>query len=175
MVRVFKDRRDAGVQLARALHPYAEAPDAVVLAHAKNSVPVAYEVATRLALPLDLYGAELDDMTPNVDVDNKVVLLVDDGDTARELPRAIEALRVEGAASVIAAVAVASPPIWALLLAAADHVACVLTPQHLFSIEAWYADLAEPSDSEVRQLLVTATQNLLLLRRSNFLTRNVDT
>lgn len=175
MVRVFRDRRDAGAQLARVLHPYAEAHDAVVLAHSPNSVPVAYEVATRLALPLDVYAAELADCSPNVDVDNKVVLLVDDGDTARDMPRAIETLRVEGASRVIAAVAVASPPVWALLLAAADHVACVLTPQHLFSIEAWYADLTEPSEAEVRQLLVTATQNLSLLRRSNFLTRNVDT
>jgi predicted phosphoribosyltransferase len=136
---------------------------------------VAYEVATRLALPLDLFGAELDDASPNLDVENKTVLLVDDGDAARELPRTIEALRVEGATRVIVAVGVASPPIWSLLLAAADHVACLLTPQHIFSIEAWYADLAEPSEAEVRQLLVTATQNLLLLRRSNFLTRNVDT
>src|SRR6185369_7799869 len=110
MIRVFKDRRDAGTQLARALHPYAEAADVVVLSHTKNSVPVAYEVATRLALPLDLFGAELDDSSPHLDVENKTVLLVDDGDATRELPRTIEALRLEGATRVIVAVAVASPP-----------------------------------------------------------------
>lgn len=175
MTRVFKDRYDAGTQLARILHAYAEAPDVVVLAHNRSSVPVAYEVATRLGLPLDVYGDDDLESTPNLDLDGKTVLLVDDGAAARQLPRAIEVLRVEGARQVVAAVAVASPHVWSLVHAAADFVFCGLTPQHLFAIEAWYADLREPSDDEIRQLLVTATQNLLLLRRSNFLTRAVDT
>jgi predicted phosphoribosyltransferase len=62
-----------------------------------------------------------------------------------------------------------------MLHAAADHTAVVLTPQHLYSIEAWYADLTEPTDEDIRALLVAAAQNLLLLRRSKFLTGGVDT
>jgi putative phosphoribosyl transferase len=190
MLRVFKDRHDAGAQLARALHRYAEANEAVVIAHGRTSVPVAYEVATRLGLALDLLdtpprelarGTQVEvwpseePLSRDVDVTDRIVLLVDDGDNAREMPIAIEELRSRGAANVVAASAVASPHVYAMLHAAADHVEVVLTPQHLYSIEAWYADLAEPSDDDIRQLLVAAAQNLLLLRRSNFLTRGVDT
>src|SRR5688500_3485105 len=115
MIRVFRDRHDAGAQLARALHRYAEAADAVVLAHTASSVPVAYEVATRLALPLDVIahgevgahatlpfdqivreGADENIFASReltIDVADKIVLLIDDGDTARTMPLEIERLR----------------------------------------------------------------------------------
>jgi len=190
MMRVFKDRHDAGAQLAHALQGYAEAADVVVLAHTWTSVPVAYEVAMRLALPLEVLAeparptfargtrvercpVEPDDRSP-IDVADKIVLLVDDGDTVRHMAPAIEKLRARGATTVVAASAVAAPHVYAMLHAAADHVAIVLTPQHLYSIEAWYADLAEPSDADIQDLLVAAAQNLLLLRRSNYLPSRVD-
>lgn len=50
----FQDRRDAGRQLAAALHQYRGAADAVVLALPRGGVPVAAEVAAALGLPLDL-------------------------------------------------------------------------------------------------------------------------
>jgi len=189
MLRVFRDRHDAGAQLARALHHYSEAADAVVIAHTRSSVPVAYEVATRLALPLDLIehaepgclarGSQHDianiDALDELDIRDKTVLLVDDGDAGREMELAIERLRELGAASIVAGVGVASPAVYEMLHAAADHIACVLTPQRLFSIEAWYADLAEPSEEDIRQLLMAAAQNLVALRRSNSLSRTIDT
>ena len=189
MMRVFKDRHDAGAQLARTLHQYADAADVVVLAHTRTSVPVAYEVAMRLALPLEMLaepprptfarGTRVErcptaDDRPAIHVADKTVLLVDDGDTARHMAPAIEKLRALGATSVVAASAVAAPHVYATLHAAADHIAIVLTPQHLYSIEAWYADLSEPSDDDIRDLLVAAAQNLLMLRRSNLLPAHVD-
>ena len=49
----FRDRRDAGVRLAAALARYkAESP--VILALPRGGVPVAAEIATALAAPLDL-------------------------------------------------------------------------------------------------------------------------
>ncbi|MBK8082528.1 MAG: phosphoribosyltransferase [Devosia sp.] len=50
---VFRDRVDAGRQLAEALLPLA-AEHPVVLALPRGGVPVAFEVARRLAAPLDL-------------------------------------------------------------------------------------------------------------------------
>jgi len=50
----FHDRIDAGRQLAQALHAYKNKPDAIVLALPRGGVPVAYEIAHALHLPLDL-------------------------------------------------------------------------------------------------------------------------
>jgi predicted phosphoribosyltransferase len=50
----FRDRRDAGRVLARLLEHYRDRDDAVVLALPRGGVPVGYEVATALHLPLDV-------------------------------------------------------------------------------------------------------------------------
>src|SRR5579871_3957614 len=52
---LFADRADAGRRLADALGEYANDPNAVVLALPRGGVPVGYEVARRLDVPLDLY------------------------------------------------------------------------------------------------------------------------
>src|SRR5438270_77888 len=51
----YQDRRHAGRVLAAALREYAGRPDVIVLALPRGGVPVAYEVATRLGLPLDVF------------------------------------------------------------------------------------------------------------------------
>jgi predicted phosphoribosyltransferase len=50
----FRDRTDAGRQLARKLDRYANRTDVLVLALPRGGVPVAYEVARHLLAPLDL-------------------------------------------------------------------------------------------------------------------------
>ena len=50
----YRDRRAAGVQLARRLRGYAGRADVVVLGMVRGGVPVAVVVADRLALPLDV-------------------------------------------------------------------------------------------------------------------------
>src|SRR5262245_55978870 len=52
---LFRDRRDAGRQLAAALSAYAGRPDLLVLALPRGGVPVAYEVTTALGVPLDVF------------------------------------------------------------------------------------------------------------------------
>jgi predicted phosphoribosyltransferase len=55
MERAFRDRVDAGEQLAHSLGGYANRDDVIVLALPRGGVPVGYEVATRLHLPLDVF------------------------------------------------------------------------------------------------------------------------
>lgn len=52
---LFKDRVDAGRQLARQLSRYADEPNVVVLALPRGGVPVGYEVARALHAPLDVF------------------------------------------------------------------------------------------------------------------------
>lgn len=52
--RPFRDRYDAGKRLAARLVDYRNRPDAVVMAIPRGGVPVGYEVAKALAIPLDV-------------------------------------------------------------------------------------------------------------------------
>jgi predicted phosphoribosyltransferase len=52
---LFRDRRDAGRYLAGKLRKYAARPDVRVLALPRGGVPVAYEVARALGVPLDIF------------------------------------------------------------------------------------------------------------------------
>lgn len=53
-MHVFTDRQDAGRQLAQRFDRYSGDPDAIVLALPRGGVPVAYEIAARIAAPLDV-------------------------------------------------------------------------------------------------------------------------
>ncbi|HTY84730.1 MAG TPA: phosphoribosyltransferase family protein [Silvibacterium sp.] len=52
---IFIDREDAGRQLANQLRAYANSADAVVLGIPRGGVPVAFEIAHALHLPLDIF------------------------------------------------------------------------------------------------------------------------
>ena len=51
----FKDRRDAGKKLGQKLSAYFERPNGLILALPRGGVPVAYEVALALNIPLDIF------------------------------------------------------------------------------------------------------------------------
>jgi erythromycin esterase-like protein/predicted phosphoribosyltransferase len=53
--RLFRDRREAGRVLARLLDRYRGRPDVIVLGLPRGGVPVAYDVATALGAPLDVF------------------------------------------------------------------------------------------------------------------------
>ena len=55
MVAIFQNRMDAGRLLARKLTAYANRPDVLVLGLPRGGVPVAFEVAKALNLPLDVF------------------------------------------------------------------------------------------------------------------------
>ena len=54
--QIFQDRADAGRQLAEELLSYAGRDDVIVLGLPRGGVPVAFEVAQRLGLPLDVFA-----------------------------------------------------------------------------------------------------------------------
>ena len=55
MRTTFRDRMEAGQLLAEQLCEYERRADAIVLALPRGGVPVAYEIATKLGLPLDVF------------------------------------------------------------------------------------------------------------------------
>src|SRR5271154_2488319 len=55
MSMIFRDREDAGIQLAARLSHYAGNPNVVVLGLPRGGVPVAYQVALSLRAPLDVF------------------------------------------------------------------------------------------------------------------------
>jgi predicted phosphoribosyltransferase len=55
MQTTFRDRTEAGRLLAERLQKYARQSDAIILALPRGGVPVGYEIATALGLPLDVF------------------------------------------------------------------------------------------------------------------------
>jgi putative phosphoribosyl transferase len=55
MPRAFEDRYDAGRRLAQQLEKYAGRSDVIVLGLPRGGVPVAYEIAQHLRVPLDVF------------------------------------------------------------------------------------------------------------------------
>jgi predicted phosphoribosyltransferase len=55
ITKFFKDRAEAGQFLAQKLREYTDDPSVVVLALPRGGVPVAYEVARALNVPLDVF------------------------------------------------------------------------------------------------------------------------
>ena len=53
--KLFRDRHNAGAYLAELLEQYAGRHDVVVLALPRGGVPVAYEIARRLQVPMDIF------------------------------------------------------------------------------------------------------------------------
>ena len=205
----FRNRTDAGRQLAEKLAAYADRPDVLVLALPRGGVPVGFEVARALGAPLDVFlvrklgvpgheelamGAvatggvrvlndeivrglgilegeidavvarELQELArrerlyrgdrPPPDVAGRTVILVDDGlATGATMRAAIQALRQQHPACIVAAVPTASPDTCEALKAEADDVICAITPEPFFAVGHWYEDFAQTTDDEVRHLL----------------------
>src|SRR5437868_10910747 len=55
MVKIYRDRSEAGRELATKLTAYAHRRDVLVLALPRGGLPVGYEVAKALQAPLDVF------------------------------------------------------------------------------------------------------------------------
>jgi putative phosphoribosyl transferase len=92
-------------------------------------------------------------------VDNKTVILVDDGvATGSTMSAGIDALRLRLPARIIAAVPVAPPEVCARLARRADEMICLLTPRDLYAVGLWYDNFSQTTDAEVRELLAASAR-----------------
>ncbi|OGV27514.1 MAG: phosphoribosyl transferase [Legionellales bacterium RIFCSPHIGHO2_12_FULL_37_14] len=205
----YQDREEAGSVVADNLKDYMDNPNAIVLALARGGVPVGYEIAKKLHLPLDVmivrklgvptnpefaFGAitsggviilnqeiiktlalkeqviaeikekEEQELTrrekvyrgarPLPNIENKTVILVDDGiATGYTVKAAIIALRKQNPAQIILAVPVAPQDTLKELQNLVDDIVCPLIPDDLQAVGLWYRVFAQTSDAEVIQLL----------------------
>ncbi|MCS6849232.1 MAG: phosphoribosyltransferase [Anaerolineae bacterium] len=201
----FRDRSQAGQLLARRLRRYAGRSDVVVLALPRGGVPVAYEIASALKVPMDVFivrklgvpgeeelamGAiasggvrvlsrelieelgltdedvervaarELAELQrrervfrgdrPFPNLEGRIVILVDDGiATGATMRAAIRAVRAHRPARVSVAVPVGAPQALEALQDEADELICLLSPEVLMGIGAWYQDFSQLTDAEV--------------------------
>jgi len=84
----------------------------------------------------------------------RTVIVVDDGlATGSTMHAAVDAIRKQHPARIVVAVPVAPLSTCHDFESIADEIACVMVPQHLDGIGAWYQDFSQTSDEEVRFLL----------------------
>jgi predicted phosphoribosyltransferase len=153
---------------------------AVVLALPRGGVPIGFEVANALRLPLDVFvvpgpartdgrrlaftGIERAELVrrereyrgirPRVSVAGRIVILVDDGlATSAPMHAAVKAVRELKPLRVVVAAPVGAPEACWQLMGIADEVVCPLTPPRFGSVGAWYDDFSLPTDAEIRRLL----------------------
>lgn len=98
---------------------------------------------------------------PPLDVQDKTVIVVDDGlATGATMRAAVEGLRRRGPAEIVVAVPVASIEACEVFRRLVDDIACPVKPRHLHAIGLWYDDFAQTGDAEVRELLEAAAREL---------------
>jgi len=91
------------------------------------------------------------------EIAGRTVILVDDGvATGSTILAAASAIRLQHPAKLVIAVPVCALPTLQHLLAAADDVVAVFTPEFLEAVGFWYDDFRQTTDAEVRVLLDAA-------------------
>jgi len=206
---LFKDRRDAGKQLAARLAFLKDQPNVVVLGIPRGGVVVAAEIARALHAPLDVFLAHklgapfnpelavgaitstgevlLDELIvtelrlsekelarevaqqrkeiarrlaafrrnrPPLDLQNKTVVIVDDGiATGSTMLAALRALRRQKIARLILAIPVGPPETLQRLACECDQVVVLDTPEPFWAVGRFYLQFGQTSDEEVIQLL----------------------
>jgi putative phosphoribosyl transferase len=215
MGTAFPNRAEAGRVLAGKLEKYRNRDDVIVLGLPRGGVPVAYEVARSLGLPLDVFivrklgvpgfeelavgaiasggvrvlnedvaralpnadqivelvtareAAELErreqeyrDGRPAPDLQNRTVILVDDGlATGATMRTAVKALRQREVARIVVAVPVGARETCQEIEQVADETVCATAPMFFRAVGQYYRDFSQTGDEEVRELLARAAQD----------------
>jgi putative phosphoribosyl transferase len=91
---------------------------------------------------------------PALDVNNKTIILIDDGiATGSTMRAAIAILRQQQPAKIIVAVPIAPPSTYEQLQSEVDEIVCLQLPDFMSAIAAWYDDFSQTTDEEVCELL----------------------
>jgi putative phosphoribosyl transferase len=91
---------------------------------------------------------------PPPEVRGRTVILVDDGlATGATMRAAVQAMRQQHAARIVAAVPIASRDACEALRAEADDVICAMTPEPFLAVGQGYDDFTQTTDDEVCRLL----------------------
>jgi predicted phosphoribosyltransferase len=94
---------------------------------------------------------------PPIDIVGKTAILVDDGlATGASMAAAVDAIWTRDPTDVICAVPVAPPEACAMLAQRATEMYCLLQPEEMHAVGAWYDDFTQTTDDEVRELLADA-------------------
>jgi predicted phosphoribosyltransferase len=115
------------------------------------------EVEARERVELERRERELRGDRPAIDVEDKLVLVVDDGlATGSSMAAAIDAVRTRRPLRIIGAVPIAPPETCRELGNRADQMLCLFTPDPMYAVGLGYEDFTQTSDDEVRALLEAA-------------------
>lgn len=96
---------------------------------------------------------------PPLDVEDKTVILIDDGlATGSTMRAAVAALRKKNPARIVVAVPIGAASTCAELRTIADDCVCAIAPEHFRAVGLWYDDFAQTDDDEVCNLLNCATE-----------------
>jgi predicted phosphoribosyltransferase len=94
---------------------------------------------------------------PPIPLDDRIVILVDDGlATGSTMRAAAIAVRRSRPRRVVVAVPVAAPETCREFQAQVDEVVCAVTPQPFMAVGMWYENFDQTTDDEVHRLLAAA-------------------
>ena len=91
---------------------------------------------------------------PEINVKNKIVILIDDGiATGATMRAALTIIQQQQPAKIVVAVPVAPLNICEELRLEVDDVVCLQCPENMSAIGLWYEDFSQTTDNEVRAFL----------------------
>jgi putative phosphoribosyl transferase len=102
-----------------------------------------------------------DGRTP-LDLDGRIVLLIDDGlATGSTMKAAVAAIRAQKPSRIVVAVPVGSPEACQDLGGVADEIVCARAPERFAAVGQWYRDFSQTTDAEVRELLHESSRSVV--------------
>jgi predicted phosphoribosyltransferase len=120
-------------------------------------LPIIEDVASKELRELERRERLYRDDRPLPTIQNRIVILIDDGlATGATMRAAAHALRLQHPARLVIAVPVAPPQSCDALRAEVDEMIVPLTPEFFRGVGWWYEDFSQVSDKEVHDVLALA-------------------